>query len=448
MRHNNFPASHWNHRTDENAEDEIDDLLWDEDEGTGTAQDNSVRYSTAQEKRNGRRPEADDSAPEPEEPEEDFTDPYAYDSDISGETDEEEDLPPQHGIRRFLRLGLWNKILGAAIAAGIAAIVIWLFIWNIGEKSVYNRNETTTDYDIEVQDVIVAQNPKDLEGHEDDGVTKILFLGNDLISDDETDSGIAGQIATLGNVETVCAAFPGSRIACYNTDYSTDTQHDMDDIYNFFYVANCISTGDFSALSNVAAYHTDNSTYADAAQTLAGLDWTTIDMIVISYNAEDYLTGSAVWNDANDLDIVTYTGALRLGIQRIHEKYPWIRLVFLSPTYTRIEDSEGTLQNGDTTNIGNGDMSTYWLKAVDVCVGEQVSFLDNYYGSINGQNYEDYMTDGVHLNSAGNTAIAKHFVYKILENGQAEYNFKTGTGSDVAADESSAAAAGSTEAQQ
>gem|GEM_PF-494292 len=382
----------------ESGEDEIDDLLWDDEEGKSPADD----------------------------------------PDVSAETEYDLAFPEKHRSAHTegaFHLGTLNKVLAVAIAAGVAAIVIWLFVWNIGEKSVWNRNETTTDYDIEVQDVIVAQNPKDLEGHTDDGVTNILFLGNDLISDDETESGIAGQVASLGNVQTITAAFPGSQITCFNTDYKTDSQHDMDDIYNFFYVANCISTGDFSALSNVAAYHSDTPVYADAASTLAGIDWNTIDMIAISYNAADYLNGSAVWNDANDLDIVTYTGALRLGIRRIHEKYPWIRLVFLSPTYTRIEDQSGTLQNGDTTNIGNGDMSTYWLKAVDVCVGEQVSFLDNYYGSINGQNYQEYMTDGVHLNSAGNTAIARHFVYKIIENGQAEYNFRTGTGSDVAGDE-------------
>ena len=134
---------------------------------------------------------------------------------------------------------------------------------------------------------------------------------------------------------------------------------------------------------------------------------------------------------------MTYTGALRLGIRRIHEAYPFIRIVFMSPTYTRVEQN-GTLENGDTTNIGNGEMSTYWLKAVDVCVAEQVSFIDNYYGSINGTNYEQFMTDGVHLNNAGRTAIAKHFVNKIIEGDTSEYDFKTEQGAD--ADSASAAA--------
>ena len=358
--------------------------------------------------------------------------------DLPDQSPEDRHTAGSTGIRQPRRRKIGIHALFALVIAGILVFVaVRLYIWNIGEKSTYDPSKKTDQYDVEVQDVILAQNPDDLEGHTDDGKTTIVFLGNDLITDDTTETGIAGQVASLSGADCIAAGFPSSQIACYNMEYKTDSQHDMDDIFNFFYVANSISIDDFSGQKNVAAYHTDDERFAQTADTLAGIDWDSVDILVIAYDAADYLNGSAVWNDGNDVDLVTYTGALRLGIRRIHEAYPFIRIVFMSPTYTRVEQN-GTLENGDTTNIGNGEMSTYWLKAVDVCVAEQVSFIDNYYGSINGTNYEQFMTDGVHLNNAGRTAIAKHFVNKIIEGDTSEYDFNTEQGAD--ADSASAAA--------
>ena len=40
-------------------------------------------------------------------------------------------------------------------------------------------------------DYLQPLDPEMLEGHEDDGVTTVLALGNDLLSDDRSDTGLA-----------------------------------------------------------------------------------------------------------------------------------------------------------------------------------------------------------------------------------------------------------------
>ena len=54
-----------------------------------------------------------------------------------------------------------------------------LYKWNKGVPSDYDPNYQTTDFDIEVMDNIIPLAPDKLEGHEDDGVTTILCLGDD-----------------------------------------------------------------------------------------------------------------------------------------------------------------------------------------------------------------------------------------------------------------------------
>ena len=65
--------------------------------------------------------------------------------------------------------------------------------------SLIMTNETTTEFDVEVMDYLQPLDPEMLEGHEDDGVTTVLALGNDLLSDDRSDTGLAALMEKSAN---------------------------------------------------------------------------------------------------------------------------------------------------------------------------------------------------------------------------------------------------------
>ena len=69
-----------------------------------------------------------------------------------------------------------------------------LYKWNKGVTP-DDDYEPTTDFDVEVLDTIIPLAPDKLEGHEDDGVTTILFLGDDPLSLDKGETGIARRVA-------------------------------------------------------------------------------------------------------------------------------------------------------------------------------------------------------------------------------------------------------------
>ena len=332
------------------------------------------------------------------------------------------------GGRRRVNINL-NLVLLVVILALAAVIAFRLIRWNIGTRSDYDPNAVNTNFDVEVQDVIIPLAPDKLAGREDDGKTTILCLGDNPFSDDLTQTGLAGQIATLSGADVIAAPFPDSRVASYNAVYDPSTEQGIADVFNLYYVANSINTGNYEALENAAAFQGEDPTFSSSVNILKNVDFENVDIIAIMYDASDYMTLSPVDNPNNPDDIQTYTGALKRSFELIQEKYPYIRIVFLSPAFAQHVASDGTYQSGDVTDLGNGALPTYWVRAIDICTASGVSFIDNYYGSINESNYETYMSDNIHLNEAGRKQVAEHFVNKIIDNDHTEYNV---SGADAA----------------
>lgn len=329
---------------------------------------------------------------------------------------------PQHSSARRNRSVWIHAVLLIAIAAVAVAAAVRFLIWNqgidiqsLGIDTEANKNR----YNVEVNDSMIYLTDDQLAGHEDDGVTTILCLGDDPFSRDRTDTGLAGQIAALGggSVSVINAAFPSSQITCENATYQTDSIEDMDDIFNLFYVSYAITIGDFSSFETVASMHSDDPAYGEAVEALENTDFDKVDMIAIMYDASDYINEATMQNPDNPDELTTYVGSLSNSIKLLQEKYPYIRIVFLSPYYAEYDG-----ESGRTTDRGNGTITNYFQWAYDTCSSDNISFLDNYYGSVNENNYEQYTSDGIHLNPDGCTKIADHFVWKVLEDNYDEYN--------------------------
>ncbi len=307
-------------------------------------------------------------------------------------------------------------LLAAIVVLAVVAVVRFL-VWNKGKELRVRSGENTDKYIIEVNDNMVYLSDSKLEGHEDDGVTTVLCLGNEPFSQDTSESGLAGQIAALGNCNVINAAFPDSQVTCENAKYSTDSLDSMDDIFNLFYVSYAISIGDFSSLETVASAHTENSAYQQSVDALKNTDFSKVDVIAIMYDGIDYINGMAMQNPDVPDELTTYVGSLSNSFKLLQDKYPYIRIVFMSPYYAEYDGVSSR-----TTDLGNGTIVNYFQWAYDTCGSSSVSFLDNYYGSVNENNYKDYLADDVHLNAAGCTKVADHFVYKVIQDNYAEYN--------------------------
>ena len=287
-----------------------------------------------------------------------------------------------------------------------------LYKWNKGVPSDYDPNYQTTDFDTEAMDSIIPLAPDKLEGHEDDGVTTILCLGNDPFSLNQGENGLAEQIAAKTGATVYNGSFTGTTIAAQNPSYQ---DWYFLDAFSFSYVAQSLASGDFDLMTGAAAYSYDEA-FPVTASMLASLDMNTVDVICIMYDGIDYINKRPCDDPNAPYDIITYTGALRSGVEAIQNAYPHIRIVVMSHTFCHTINEEGNFENGDRVDLGNGTLSHYLQKELDAAMDCGVSFIDNFYGSVNEDNYLNYMTDYIHFNDEGRELLADRFVECIFPN--------------------------------
>lgn len=310
---------------------------------------------------------------------------------------------------------IMHIVLLAAIVIIFAVCAYKLYKWNKGVPSDYDPNYVTTDFDIEPLDSIIPLAKGSLEGHPDDGKTTILCLGNDPFSKEKgLENGLAEMIAARvpdpAGTTIYNGSFNGSTVSAafvnYNDGYWMDS-------FSLPYLAKAISTRDFTQVLQ-SAYLSYDPDFVPTVEMLENLDMNSVDILCIMYDAIDYIEKRPT-EDPNDPDsIITYTGALRTAINDIQETYPFIRIVVMSHTFCFSINDEGNFQNGDRADLGNGTISHYLQKELDVTSDCSVSWIDNFYGSINEDNYLDYMTDYIHFNDEGRRLLADRFVECIL----------------------------------
>lgn len=295
-------------------------------------------------------------------------------------------------------------ILIAAIFLIAIVSVYRLYRWNQGTPlDTDTADVDPSQFDIEALDMIIPMDSSLLAGREDDGVTTILCLGNNPFTDDRGDTGLASQIASKTNSAVYDCAFPDSSAACkypiYNPEYTKDH-------FNLYYVVECFRNNEFTAISSIANDEPDPR-FTETVEVMKTVDMNAVDIIVIMYDSTDYNMGTPSDNPDNLYDVTAFTGGLRTTLNNIKETWPYIRIFVMSPSYARYMDEDGSLHNGTTTDLGNGTLNHYLVKEADAVMDCGVSFIDNYFGTINEDNYEEYMSDHMHYNNAGREKLAE-----------------------------------------
>ena len=281
--------------------------------------------------------------------------------------------------------------------------IVKLLLWNKGEDSGYDPNEITTEFDVETMDHIQPMDISRFEGIEDDGVTTLLCLGNSPFADNKGENGLAQTLARKMNG----VAYDGSFADTYQTTlHKTFTENYKPDGLSLYPIVNALCTGDFSLVEYVAGTYSEEA--LATANMLKNIDLTTVDMIVIMYDLNDYIAGRPLYNQTDANDLITWTGSLNASLELLEETYPHIRTVILSmPACGATVD--GYYIDGDKMDLGNGTIPDYLNYEMNVVLANGVSYIDNYYGVITVENKEQYLVDEYHLNEKAIEAISDRF---------------------------------------
>lgn len=323
----------------------------------------------------------------------------------------------ESGDEKGFRINI-HVILIAAIVLVLGISAYELIRWNKGERISLDPNEDTSMFDIEVLDELIPMAPEDYAGHTFDDETTVLLLGNgDLAMSREEERGLDRMIADAAGVTVYNAAFPYPTLATRNL--AMIEQNYPDDIYSLSYLADAICSGDFSEIDRVTdTYHAEGNYTQTSAKVLKSVDYDNLDVIVIMYDASDYFQNRAIENPKDDEERCTIVGSLNYSIRKIKQTYPYIRIIVSSVFYTDGVDAEGKVYDPDKVDSGNGTLSNYFYNELNTCTELSVSFLDNFYGTINQDNYEQYVDlsredEYIKLTDAGRQVLADRIAYAI-----------------------------------
>lgn len=317
-------------------------------------------------------------------------------------------------MERILKIN-WHLIL--LIVFVFAVIFIIYRIKNWGVKVDLDKLAVTddTEYDVERMDNIL---PLIYEGNspaQNDGVRKVVLFGNDTFAQNKgTSDDMANMIAELSDSTVYNCAVTGSYLT------STYNYINPDDAFNLYWLTTAFC---YDAEYDVKSSYEDLfEQYGDqlsqegieAFETLCSIDFNTVDVIGIMYDANDYLAGKPLINHDKNDDIHTFTGNLVASIEAIQKTYPHIRIIVMSPTYAYAINPEGEYISSDLyCYLEDFKLSKYALFIEYFTTTHGVTFVDNIYGTVNETNADQYLLDHINLNVDGRKKLADRFVYAL-----------------------------------
>lgn len=266
---------------------------------------------------------------------------------------------------------------------------------------------------------LVDQNGNPIEPGNDDGKTTIVVFGNAPFADDRNaKDSLANMIADMADATVYNCSVTGSYLASlpYGQSYAAEAPINA---FNFYWLCH-LAVGSLADEDYRIALETLGSAAPPEAQevydTIKSIDFNSVDAIAVMYDASDYLAQHPIYNDGDFLDITQFTGNLEAGIQLLQQAYPHIRIIVLSPAYAfldEIDETTGKYIVDDVMREGYSVLATYLILQCNSCIRCRVSFVDNMNGTVTAVNAEEYLTDHLHLNTAGRRKVAERFIYAL-----------------------------------
>lgn len=319
--------------------------------------------------------------------------------------------------RRFPRINMHLVLLGCFVVFVCGIVYKFMNFGNyIDLDELFKDGQGTYEDTFDEILPLMDRDGNRLETNYEDGLTIVAFGNAPFADDADSADSLASMIEEMTGATIYNCSISGSYMASQSPVISS-SESPMD-VYTFYWLS-MLSCGSDIAYSFEEAKETLGDAVPPEADqvvnTLTTLDFSTVDVITVFYDATDYLLGHEMYSDQNDTDIEQFTGNLEAGIEILQDVYPHIRIIVMSPPYAFSDklDENGNYISSDIARYGQDVLSTYVIKEYGSCATRRVTFIDHLYGTITEDNAHKYLIDNLHLNTAGRKEIAKRFVYAL-----------------------------------
>lgn len=320
--------------------------------------------------------------------------------------------------KRF-RFNLHMGLLAAFLFL-IIIIVIRFFTWGdrIDLSELFQDEEQRPIQNLDVWDnyiPLIDSNGEVIPLQKSDGLNIVLF-GNSPFSDDrDSKDGIASMLREKlgGNVYNFSIA--GSYLAAEQPNVDPEVQPwDALSLYWLALETTDLEVGDYfsDAIKALGPSVPEGKTIQ---KELSELDFDTVDVIVIMYDATDYLLGRNLDVNEGYEDIQVFAEVFAASLDILQSQHPNTRIIVMSPTYAFSDqkDADGNYISSDIYIYNEKPLSIYAITEYMKCYERGITFIDNIYGTITEDNAKDYLTDNLHLNIEGRKKVVDRLVHAI-----------------------------------
>ena len=246
----------------------------------------------------------------------------------------------------------------------------------------------------------------------------ILVFGNDPFSDNCGENGsLSAMVEEASGAKVINCAITGSCIGMLEPAF--DISKSPMNLFSPYYLA-CIACSDMEYSAELSqAKEALGDMFPENGELvlkmLSDLDISDVDVIVFFYDGSDYLNNIPTGLDEKEYDdpFCSFLGSFSATVELFKKAAPGARIIVLSSPYMFYVTEGGEWEPcEDHPNRYGVDLSDYVLGQYKICVeAYDISFVDNYYASINLENGRTYLTDGRSLNEEGNRIICDRFMY-------------------------------------
>ncbi len=318
-----------------------------------------------------------------------------------------------------IKLGtIMHIILLSIIVVLFGSSFVKLYLWDKSSAEIQTNDINEAEFDTETEDFYVTVDPEKITNYIDDGVTTILMLGDSSLNDYADGSGVPTLVREATDAVIYNCNFANSTMSTHNPGYDGSYGNDA---FSFYYLSLCI-LNDVYELQHLGLQTAtiSDETFSNKLDLLEDIDFNTIDIIVISYGAEDYLLSREVETliSPDTYRSTIYTEALAQGIDWIRMAYPQIQFIVMSPTFCCYPENDGSYSTSDTRkNDVDATLANYMIAAKNIAVQKNVTYLDNYWGiNIYAGNADSYLTESsTYPNAEGRKMIAEKLTTTITE---------------------------------
>lgn len=319
---------------------------------------------------------------------------------------------PQRAVGFLSRIN-WHIVFLLVLVLCIVLVFFRLSNWGTRVPSFFDPQADFDDSDsIDILDNMINV-PAELQ-QDADGVRTVVVLGNSPFSDErDTADGVINLVSQMTDAVIYNCSVADSHLAAAKETFLPE--EDPMDAFNLYWLTTLITLQNTSIYES--AFHAMGDAVPEDARyaydTLSTLDFQNVDVLVIMYDATDYLQERPLYNDQNATDIQTFAGNMEASLDLLCSTYPHIRIIVMSPTYAYYVDEDGEYISSDIHKSTGYSLSTYAGNLERIAYLHSVSYLDNIYGTVNEDNADEYLADHLHLNAAGRQKLAERFVYAL-----------------------------------